>query len=88
LDANRDARCEAPQGRRALFTLAVRLTPLAGAPQSFPSPLPPLPPITNWSAALWVANKLSVFGKRAFSARRDFLAGHGAGEGRLKSADI
>jgi hypothetical protein len=36
LDANRDAKCKARQRRRALFTLAVRLTPFAGALQSFP----------------------------------------------------
>jgi hypothetical protein len=30
------ARCEARQGRRALFTLTLRLTPFAAIPQSFP----------------------------------------------------
>ena len=38
LDANRDAK---HGRRRALFTLAVRLTPFAAAPQSFHSRRPP-----------------------------------------------
>jgi hypothetical protein len=38
LNANRDAKHG--QRRRALFTLAIRLTPFAAAPQSFPSSRP------------------------------------------------
>jgi hypothetical protein len=47
----------------ALFTLVVRLTPFAAAPQSFPSPRQPPPSITNLRAVPVVTDKVSVFGK-------------------------
>jgi hypothetical protein len=83
------------QRRRALFTLRLRLTPIAGALQSFPSPRPRLPPITNCRAALWAADRISVFGPTGFLSLEREHCRRGAisrqakrpGEHRLKSID-
>jgi hypothetical protein len=85
LGANRDARCG--QRRRALFTLAVRLTPFAGALQSFPRSVVADTDHKLARGAVGRRQDFCLWNESIF-AGRDFLAGTSPGEGRLKSTDI
>jgi hypothetical protein len=75
------------QKRRALFALGLRLTPFAGALQSFPRLVAANTDHKLARGAVGRRQDFCLWNESIF-AGRDFLAGTSPGEGRLKSTDI
>jgi hypothetical protein len=86
LGANRDANAEHKQGRRAPVALRFSLTPMPFGRNPLRN-LAPAPAITTSGAALWIADKISVFGKRMLFGEARFSWGAHAPTLGLKLTD-